>query len=73
MCKDSSAKYYKYNKERLQKRLMKDIKVFFKMEKKKKQQYCCELYRNLPEDEEYRKNCSTIVSIMCNIKEIKNE
>ena len=53
MCKDSSAKYYKYNKERLQKRLMKDIKVFFKKEKKKKQQYCCELYRNLPEDEEY--------------------
>ena len=35
MCKDSSAKYYKYNKERLQKRLMKDIKVFSKKEKKK--------------------------------------
>ena len=35
MCEDSSAKYYKYYKERLEKRLMKDIKVFSKKEKKK--------------------------------------
>ena len=30
MAKDSSAKYYENNKERLQKRLMKEIKVFIK-------------------------------------------
>ena len=30
MTKDSSAKYYENNKERLQKRLMKEIKVFIK-------------------------------------------
>ena len=35
MCKDSSAKYYQDNKERLRKKLLKDIKVFSKEEKKK--------------------------------------
>ena len=35
MSKDSSAKYYQNNKERLQKKLMKDIKLFLKKEKKK--------------------------------------
>ena len=35
MSKDSSAKYYQNNKERLQKRLAKDIKVFSREEKEK--------------------------------------
>ena len=35
--KDSSAKYYQDNKETIQKKLAKDIKVFLK--KKKKQHY----------------------------------
>ena len=38
---------------------MKDIKVFLQKKKKRKQQYGCERYKNLPEDEkqlvEYRK------------------
>ena len=33
---DSSAKYYQENKEKLQKKLLKDIKVFLKKKKKKK-------------------------------------
>ena len=37
MSKDSSAKYYQENKEKLQKKLLKDIKVFLKKKKKKKQ------------------------------------
>ena len=35
MSKNSSAKYYEENKERLQKNLMKDIKFFLKKKKKK--------------------------------------
>ena len=35
MHKDSSAKYYQNNKERLQKKLVKDFKVFLKKKKKK--------------------------------------
>ena len=35
MSKDSSAKYYQNNKERLQKNLVKGIKVFLKKKKKK--------------------------------------
>ena len=35
MSKDSSAKYYQNNKERLQKRLAKDIKVLSREEKEK--------------------------------------
>ena len=34
MSKDWSAKFYQNNKERLQKKLMKDIKVFLKKKKK---------------------------------------
>ena len=61
MSKDSSAKYYQNNKERLQKNLVKGIKVFLKKKEKKKQQYGRERCKNLPEDEkqrllEYRKN-----------------
>ena len=41
MSKNSSAKYYQDNKERLIKQLMKDIKVFLKEKKEKKQQYGC--------------------------------
>ena len=40
-------KYYWENKERLQKKLMKNIKIFLKKKKKKKQQYGCERYKNL--------------------------
>ena len=42
--KDSSAKYYQNNKERLQKKLVKGIKVFIK-KKKKTQQYGRERYK----------------------------
>ena len=35
MSKDLSAKYYENNKERIQKKLVKDMKVFLKMIKKK--------------------------------------
>ena len=34
MAKDSSPKYYQNNKERLQKKLVKDINVFLKKKKK---------------------------------------
>ena len=42
MSKTLSAKYYQENKERLQKFLLKDIKIFLKKKKKTKQQYGCE-------------------------------
>ena len=35
MSEDSAAKYYQNNKERLQKKLVKDIKVFLRKKKKK--------------------------------------
>ena len=35
MCKDSSARYFHKNKERLQNRLVKGIKIFPKKKKKK--------------------------------------
>ena len=35
MSKNSSAKYYEENKERLRKKLVKDIKIFLKKKKKK--------------------------------------
>ena len=81
MCEDSSAKYYKYYKERLEKRLMKDIKVFSKKEKKKSNNIVVSYIeislkmRNIVwlSTEKKRKNRSTRVSIMCNIKQIKNE
>ena len=58
--KNLSAKYYQENKKRLQKKLVKDIKIFLKKKKEKKQQYGCEHYKNFSEDEtnqlvEYRK------------------
>ena len=62
MSKTLSAKYYQENKERLQKKLVKNIKIFLKKKKKKKQrQYGRERYKNLSDDEkqklvEYRKN-----------------
>ena len=54
MFKTLLAKYYPENKERLQKNLVKDIKIFLKKKKKKKQQYGCEHYKNLSEDEKQR-------------------
>ena len=48
-------------KKNYKKKLMKDIKIFLKKKKKKKQQYGCECYKTLSEDEKnklvvYRKN-----------------
>ena len=54
MIKNLSAKYYQENEGRLQKMLVKDIKIFLKKKKKKKQQYGCERYKNLSEDEELK-------------------
>ena len=61
MYKKSSAKYYQENKETLQEKLTKVIKVFLKKKKNEKQQYDRERYQNLSEDEkqklvEYKKN-----------------
>ena len=60
MCKNFSAKYSQENKEKLQKKLVKDIKIFLRKKKKKKRRYDRECYKNLTEDEkqklaEYRK------------------
>ena len=60
MPKNLIAKSYQKNKKRLQKKLVKDIKIFLKKQKKK-QQYGCERYKNLSEEKkqklvEYRKN-----------------
>ena len=57
MSKDSSAKYYQNNKERLKKKLVKDIKFF---RQKKSDSMIASDTQNLPEDEkqklvEYRK------------------
>ena len=56
--KDSSSKYDQDNKERLQNKLVKDIKVFLK--KKKKKAIIRERYKNLSKNEkrklvEYKK------------------
>ena len=51
MCEKLSSKYYQQNKERLLKKLVKDIKIFLKKKKKKKRQYGHERYKNLLEDE----------------------
>ena len=45
------SKYYQDNKIRLQKSLIKGIKVFLKKKNEKKQQYGCKRYKNLSEDE----------------------
>ena len=50
MSKDSSAKYYQSNKERLPKKLVREIIVLSEKKKKKKQQYGHERYKHLPED-----------------------
>ena len=42
MSKNPFAKYYKENKERPQKRIVKDTKILLKNKKKEKQQYGCE-------------------------------
>ena len=52
MPKNLSAKYYQENKERLQKKLVKDIKIFLK--KKKKREYGREHYKNLSEEERHK-------------------
>ena len=54
MSKDSSAKYYHSDKERLQKKFLKDVRVFLRKKKGKKWQYGCERYKNLPEDEKQK-------------------
>ena len=51
MSKNSSAKYYQENKERLQKKICKRYQSLSKKEKGKKQQYGRERYKNLSEDE----------------------
>ena len=52
MSKDLSAKYYRNNKERLQKRYQSPSKE----EKETKQKYGCEWYKNPPEDEKRKLN-----------------
>ena len=54
MSEDSSAKIYQNNKVRIQKKLLKDIKVFLKKKNEKKWQYGRERYKNLPEDEKQK-------------------
>ena len=62
MSKNLSAKYHQENKEILQKKIMKDIKIFLKKKNKQNQtrQYDRECYNNLSEEEkqelvEYRR------------------
>ena len=50
MSKYLSAKYYQENKERLQKKLVKNIKTFLKKKNKKKRQYGPKRYKKLSED-----------------------
>ena len=54
MPKNVSAKYYQENKERRQKQIVKDINVFLRKEKKKRQQYGRERYKNLSDDEQQK-------------------
>ena len=75
MSKYLSVTYYQKNKERLQKKLVKDIKIFLK-KKRKKWQYGCERYKNLSKDEkqkpvEHRKKitawkCKCLIMIIRN-------
>ena len=47
-----SVKYYQENKDKdCKKKLAKDIKIFLKKKKKRKQQYHRECYKNVSEDE----------------------
>ena len=52
MSENLSAKYYQENKEKIQKKLVKDIKIFFN--EKKKQHYGHECYKNLSENEKQK-------------------
>ena len=52
--KSSSIIYYQNNKEGLQKKPAKDIKTFWGKKNKKKRQYGCERYKNLPVDEKQK-------------------
>ena len=60
MSRNSSAKYFQNNKERLQKTACERYESFSKKEKEKQLQYGRKQYKNLPEDNkkrlvEYRK------------------
>ena len=61
----------------IQKNLVKDIKIFLKKEKEKKQQHGCECYKNLSEDEKQNlqkntlqneKNCLIIITKNTDLK-----
>ena len=62
-----SAKYYQKNNERLQKKFVKDIKIFIKKKKDKKRQYGCKQYKNLPENE--KKAWKVLKKILWNEKD----
>ena len=64
MSKNLSAKYYQANKERLQKKLVKDIKIFIKKKKKKSNN----MVVNVTKTFQKKKNKS-LLSIEKNIKE----
>ena len=64
MSKNLSAKYYQANKERLQKKLVKDIKIFIKKKKKKSNNMAV----NVTKIFQKKKNKS-VLSIEKNIKE----
>ena len=53
MSKILSAKYYQENKNRRQKKLLKDIKIFLR-KKSKKRQYGRERYKDLSENEKQK-------------------
>ena len=54
MSKNLSAKYYRENKERLQKIARERYQNLSKEEKEKKQQYGCECCKNLSKDEKQK-------------------
>ena len=54
MSKDSSAKYYKKNKESLQEKVLEKYQDLSEEEKSKKQQYGSKRYKNLPEGEKQK-------------------
>ena len=53
MSKNLSSRYYQQNKDRLQKKLVQDIKIFLKKEKQKKL-HGRENYKNLSENEKQK-------------------
>ena len=62
MSKNSSVKYYQDNKEKLQKKLMKDIKVFLKKKKKKSNNIVmkdAKIYQNMK-----KKSCLSIKKVL---------